>query len=165
MVKNLGELVQAAARFKPERVAAATGVPAETIARLAREIASAPTAAIYGRTGTCTQRFGTATSWLIDALNIITGNLDREGGTLFTRGAALGVLFEHNCRDGVFPVGRWHSRVKGLPEVMGMFPSAALADEILMPGDGQVRGFVTIAGNIVLSHPNGPKLQRAFEQL
>lgn len=165
MTKNPAALVDAASRFPPGRVAGVTGVSEDTIIRLAREMAAAPSAAIYGRTGTCTQRFGTVTSWLIDALNIITGNLDRKGGNLFARSVALGMLFENNCRDGVFPVGRWHTRASGLPEVMGMFPSAALAEEMLTPGDGQMRGLITIAGNIALSHPNGARLERGFEGL
>lgn len=165
-VKNLDELVRIAGHFPAERVASVTSVPADTIRRLARELAAAPTAAIYGRTGTCTQRFGTVTSWLIDALNTITGNMDREGGNLFTGGGIpLGLLFEDEYKDGVFPVGRWHSRVKKLPEAVGMLPTAALADEMLVPGEGQVRGFVTQAGNVALSNPNGAKLQRAFEGL
>lgn len=165
-VKNLDELLRIAARFPADRVAAVTSIPAATIRNLAREFAAAPTAAIYGRTGTCTQRFGTITSWLIDALNTITGNLDRPGGNLFSGGGIpLGVLWEDNCKDGVFPVGRWYSRVKQLPEAIGMLPCAALADEMLVPGDGQVRGFVTQAGNVVLSNPNARKLQRAFEGL
>ncbi|HET8611377.1 MAG TPA: molybdopterin-dependent oxidoreductase [Sphingomonas sp.] len=165
-VKNLDELLRMAARFPADRAAAVTSIPAETIRRLARELAAAPTAAIYGRTGTCTQRFGTITSWLIDALNIITGNLDRAGGNLFSGGGIpMGVLFEDNYKDGVFPVGRWHSRVKGLPEAIGMLPTAALADEMLEPGEGQVRGFVTQAGNVILSNPNAGKLQRALDGL
>jgi anaerobic selenocysteine-containing dehydrogenase len=166
MTKNLDEVVRLAAQFPPERVAAATSVPAQTIVRLAREFAAASTAAMYGRTGTCTQRFGTATSWLIDVLNTITGNLDREGGNLFTGGGIpMGMLFEDNYKNGAFPIGRWHSRVNKLPEAIGMLPTAALADEMLTPGEGQVRGFITQAGNIVLSNPNAAKLQRAFEGL
>lgn len=166
IVKHLDELVAHAVQFPPERVAAATSVSAETIARLARELATAPTGAIFGRTGTCTQRFGTATSWLIDVLNTITGNMDRAGGNLFTGGGIpLGVLFEDNCKDGVFPVGRWHSRVDHLPEAIGMLPTAALANEMLSPGEGQVRGLITQAGNIMLSNPNLAKLQRAFSGL
>jgi len=165
-VKNLDTLVRLARRFPADRVAAVTAVPADTIRRLARELAAAPTAAIYGRTGTCTQRFGTLTSWLIDALNTITGNMDRAGGNLFSGGGIpMGVLFEDNCKDGVFPVGRWHSRVNRLPEAIGMLPTAALADEMLVPGEGQVRGFVTQAGNVVLSNPNAAKLQRALSGL
>jgi len=165
-VKGLDELVRLASRFPADRVAGITAVPAETIRRLARDLAAAPSAAIYGRTGTCTQRFGTITSWLIDALNTISGNMDREGGNLFSGGGIpMGVLFEDNCKDGVFPVGRWHSRVKKLPEAIGMLPTAALADEMLVPGEGRVRGFVTQAGNVALSNPNAAKLRQAFDSL
>lgn len=165
--KNLDRLIAAAKAYPPERSAAITGIPVDTIYRLARELAAAPAAAIYGRTGTCTQRFGTVTSWLIDALNIVSGNLDRVGGNLFSGGGIpMGVLWEDNCTpDGVFPVGRWRSRVNKLPEAMGMLPCAALADEMLTPGPGQVRGLVTQAGNIILSNPNAAKLQRAFDGL
>lgn len=166
MTKGLDEVLGIARDYPPLRVEAATGIPAATIERLATELAKAPTAAIYGRTGTCTQRFGSITSWLIDVLNTITGNMDRVGGNLFTGGGIpLGVLWEDNCKDGVFPHGRWHSRVKKLPETVGMLPTAALADEMLVPGEGQVRALVTQAGNIVLSNPNAAKLQRAFDGL
>lgn len=165
-VKNLDVLVDFVANFPPERASPACGVPVATIERLAREFAVARTGAIYGRTGTCTQRFGTATSWLIDALNTITGNLDRAGGSQFAGGGIpLGMLFEDNVKDGVFPVGRWHSRVGGLPEAIGMLPTAALADEMLVPGEGQVRGLVTQAGNLMLSNPNAAKLTQALEGL
>lgn len=165
-VKNLDQLLDIAAHYPPERVATVTSIPVATIEQLARDFAAAPTAAIHGRTGTCTQRFGTLTSWLIDVLNTISGNMDRAGGNLFTGGGIpLGVLFEDNCRDGVFPVGRWHSRVNRLPEAIGMLPTAALADEILTPGEGQVRALVTQAGNIALSNPNAAKLDRAFRSL
>lgn len=166
IVKGLDKVLAIARDFPPERVAAATGIAPAVIERLAVELARADGAAIYGRTGTCTQRFGSLSSWLIDVLNTITGNLDRIGGNLFTGGGIpLGVLFEDNCKDGVFPSGRWHSRVNGLPETVGMLPTAALADEMLVPGDGQVRGFVTQAGNVMLSNPNAAKLARAFEGL
>ena len=167
MTKNLDEVVRLAAQFPPERVAAATSVPAETIVRLAREFAAAPTAAMYGRTGTCTQRFGTATSWLIDVL-------ERQSREISTARAAplyRRRVFRWECcsktnyKNGAFPVGRWHSRVNKLPEAIGMLPTAALADEMLTPGEGQVRGFITQAGNIALSNPNAAKLQRAFEGL
>ncbi|MDB5702301.1 MAG: anaerobic dehydrogenase [Sphingomonadales bacterium] len=166
LVKNLDTLLAIATDFPPERVAAGCGISADIIESLARDLANAPSGAIYGRTGTCTQRFGTATSWLIDVLNTITGNLDRAGGNLFSGGGIpMGMLFEDNCKDGVFPVGRWHSRVGHLPEAIGMLPTAALADEILVPGEGQVRGLITQAGNLMLSNPNSSKLARAFEGL
>jgi anaerobic selenocysteine-containing dehydrogenase len=164
--RGLDQVLALAAQFPPERIAAITGIPQESIIQLAGDFARAPAAAMYGRTGTCTQRFGSITSWLIDVLNIVSGNLDRVGGNLFSGGGIpMPLLFNDNCKDGVVPIGRWHSRVNKLPEAFGMLPTAALADEILSPGDGQVRGFVTQAGNLMLSNPNGGKLQRAFESL
>lgn len=166
LVKNYAELQRLANRYPPERVQGVTGVPADTIRRLAWEMARAPTAAMHGRTGTCTQRFGTVTGWLIDALNILTGNLDRRGGSMFAAyGAVTPVLGNVKWENGIPPIGRWHARVSGLPESCGMLPTAALADEILTPGEGQVRGFVTQAGNPLLSNPHGARLAEAFDSL
>ncbi|MET0660778.1 MAG: molybdopterin-dependent oxidoreductase [Steroidobacteraceae bacterium] len=166
VVKRLDELRAAAAKFPPERAASITGIDAAVIRRLARELAAAPSAAIHGRTGTCTQRFGSVAGWLIDAVNILTGNLDRAGGMLFSGGGIpTPILFNDSYVGDVPPMGRWHSRVRKLPETVGMLPTAALADEILTPGPGQVRGFITQAGNIVLSNPNGGRLAQAFESL
>ncbi|MFF5083563.1 molybdopterin-dependent oxidoreductase [Actinoplanes sp. NPDC000266] len=149
--------------FPPEAVAAACGVPADRIVRLARELAAAPSAAVYGRIGTCTVEFGTLTSWLIDVVNVLTGNLDKPGGVMFP----LAAHTRKQSRPGGkgFRVGRWHSRVRGLPEVKGELPVAALADEIETPGEGQVRAFVTVAGNPVLSTPNSGRLDRALSGL
>jgi anaerobic selenocysteine-containing dehydrogenase len=166
LVRNLDTLEREARAWPPERVAAITGIDADTIRRIAREMADAPTAAMHGRTGTCTQRFGTITGWLIDALNAVTGNLDIPGGSMFAAyGIPTPILFNAKWEDGKPPVGRWHSRATGLPEALGMLPTAALADEILTSGEGQVRGFVTQAGNVLLSNPNGAKLAEAFGSL
>jgi anaerobic selenocysteine-containing dehydrogenase len=165
-LKHLQELSDLASEFPPERAAAITGLSAGTIRTLARELAASSAGVVYGRTGTCTQRFGTIASWLIDVLNILTGNLDRAGGAMFTGGGVpLPLLFNETFNQGVPPIGRWHSRVGKLPESIGMLPTAALADEILVPGEGQVKALVTQAGNIALSNPNGAKLARAFESL
>src|SRR5213078_3140112 len=126
--------------FGPEAVADACGLSAGEIRRMARELAAAPSAAVYGRIGTCTQEFGTLASWLVDVLNIATGNLDRPGGAMFTRAAA-------GARNTSGPagrgrgvrIGRWRSRVRDLPEAFGELPVAGLADEIETPGEGQVR--------------------------
>ncbi|MEU8895059.1 molybdopterin-dependent oxidoreductase [Nocardia sp. NPDC048505] len=159
-VEGLDELRTAALKFTPEAVAARTGVPAATIARLARELAAAPTAAVYARIGTCTAEFGTVTQWLVDAINVLTGNLDAPGGVMFPEAAAGGIP-----RTKPFRLGRWASRVRGLPEAMGELPVATLADEIQTPGTGQVRALVTVAGNPVLSAPSGPRLDDAFARL
>jgi anaerobic selenocysteine-containing dehydrogenase len=146
--------------FPPERVAEACGVPAEEIRRLARELAVAPSAAVYGRIGTCHSEFGTLASWLIDVVNILTGNLDRPGGAMFP----LAPHRRPSSRRG-FQIGRWHSRVRGLPEVNGELPVATLADEIAAPGPGQVRALVTVAGNPVLTAPGGERLGEALTGL
>jgi anaerobic selenocysteine-containing dehydrogenase len=159
---GLDELAGIAARFPPERVSAATGIAAGEIRRLARELAEAPAAAPYGRVGACTQRFGGLTTWLLDALAIATGNLDREGGLLFARPAfdlvALG------SRLGIEPaeIGRHRTRVRALPSFGGQLPAIALAEEIDTPGRGQLRALLTIAGNPVLSLPDGGRLERAL---
>lgn len=154
-----------AARFPPERVSAATGIDAQTIRRLARGLASAERAVVYARMGASTQAFGTLCQWLTNVLDIVTGNLDRAGGAMFTR-PAVDVLRAPKG-FGVSPgsYGRWKSRVRGLPEFGGELPVATLAEEILTEGEGPVRGLLTLAGNPVLSTPNGRALDRALASL
>jgi anaerobic selenocysteine-containing dehydrogenase len=157
------EDVQAVARdFSPESVAAQCGIAAADIRRLARDLAAAPTAAVYGRTGTCTQRFGTVSSWLIDVLNTLTGNLDRPGGAMFASPAAD--LRMVAAQRGA-ALGRWHSRVRGAPEVLGELPLACLAEEIDTPGTGQVKALITVAGNPARSAPDSARLTAALDQL
>ena len=159
-VEDIRRLV---APLSPERLAARCGVPAADVRRLARELAAAPTAAVYARIGTTTVEFGTVTTWLVDVVNALTGNLDRPGGVLFP-------LAPHQVADGApggrgFTTGRWTSRVRGWPEVGGEFPVATLADEILTPGDGQIRALITLAGNPVLSTPHSARLDEAIASL
>lgn len=149
-----------AADFPPERAAAVTGIGAEEIRGLARAFAAAPSAVCYGRCGVSTQEFGGLAHWLINLLNLVTGNLDRPGGAMFTT-PAVDVL----KRTGRGSHGRFRSRVRGLPEFGGELPVATLAEEILTPGPGQVRALVTSAGNPVLSTPNGAQLDRALAGL
>ncbi|MGN9785002.1 molybdopterin-dependent oxidoreductase [Nonomuraea sp. ZG12] len=159
-VNGLDQVREAAKHFPPDVVARRTGVPAEVIVRLARELAGARTAAVYARIGTCTTEFGTLAQWLVDVLNVLTGNLDRPGGAMFAKPAT-----ESGGRRRPYTVGRWKSRVRGLPEANGELPVATLADEIETPGDGQIRFMVTVAGNPVLSAPHGDRLDRAFAGL
>ncbi|HEX2574687.1 MAG TPA: molybdopterin-dependent oxidoreductase [Polyangia bacterium] len=163
---GLEALLTALSPFPPERVAAAAGVSPDVIRELARDLAGAERAAVYGRIGTTTQRFGTTASWLVDVLNILTGNLDRPGGAMFPRAPA----FASNTMGGGgrgrgIVTGRWRSRVRGAPEVMGELPAVCLAEEIETPGPGQVRALFTVAGNPVLSAPNGARLDRALARL
>ncbi|MEU4709132.1 molybdopterin oxidoreductase family protein [Nocardia salmonicida] len=159
-VAGLDELRAAALEFAPEAVAERTGIPADTIRTLTRELAAAPTSAVYARIGTCTAEFGTLTQWLVDAVNALTGNLDAPGGAMFADAAAGGVE-----RSRPFRLGRWTSRVRELPESMGELPVATLADEIETPGEGQIKALVTVAGNPVLSAPSGARLDKGLAGL
>ncbi len=152
------------APFPPERVADACGLEAATIRQLARDLAAAPRAVVYGRIGTCTQRFGTVNSWLVDALNAITGNLDREGGAMFPKAPAFAVNTLPGPSKGV-RTGRRTSRVSGAPEVYGELPITLLAEEIETPGEGRVRALISVAANPCLSAPGGERLDRALASL
>jgi len=161
---GLDELRTTVAAFTPERAASHTLIDAADIRDLARRFAKSDSAVCYGRMGVSTQAFGALCQWLIQALNIVTGNLDRAGGAMFTRPAfdALGLPSAMGQR-GSFD--RRRTRVRGLPEFGGEFPVAALAEEILTPGDGQIKALVTAAGNPVLSTPNGRQLDEALAKL
>jgi anaerobic selenocysteine-containing dehydrogenase len=163
---GVDEAIAALATFTPEAVADATGIDAATIRRLARDLAAAPTAAVYGRMGTTTAEFGTLASWLVDVANALSGNLDRPGGAMFTRPAAGSPTTRGapGVGRGV-RLGRRHSRVRGLAESLGELPAACMAEEIDTPGEGQVRALVTVAGNPVLSTPNSERLDAALASL
>jgi anaerobic selenocysteine-containing dehydrogenase len=162
-LNGVEDVLALARDFAPGPVADVTGIPASTIERVARDLAGAPRAAVYGRIGTCTQEFGTLASWLVDVLNALTGNLDREGGAMFARAAAGAAnTMGPSGRGRGLRSGRWRSRVRGAPEVFGELPVACLAEEIETPGEGQVRALITVAGNPVLSTPDGARLDRAL---
>ncbi|MET9767746.1 molybdopterin-dependent oxidoreductase [Streptomyces sp. NPDC006415] len=165
---GIDELAAALTDFTPDAVAAACDVDAATITAIARELAAAPTAAVYGRIGSCTVEHGTLASWLVDVLNILTGNLDRPGGALFPLSATARAprAAEPGTRSAVpgkgFALGRWSSRVSGHPEAKGELPIAALAEEIDTPGEGRIRALVVVAANPVLSAPDGDRLDAAL---
>ncbi|MEU2390109.1 molybdopterin-dependent oxidoreductase [Streptomyces sp. NPDC007369] len=161
---GLGELSDALGSFTPEAVAPACDLTATKIRTLARDLAAAPTAAVYGRIGSCTVAYGTLASWLVDVLNILTGNLDRPGGALFPLPAAGPRPRPAGPGKG-FGVGRWRSRVSGHPEAKSELPIAALAEEIETPGEGRIRAVVAIAANPVLSAPDGRRLDAALAGL
>ena len=165
-LNGLDEFAAAIAPFTPESVVAATGVSAEAIRTLARELAAATTASVYGRIGTTTTEFGSTATWLIDALNILTGNLDRPGGAMFAMPVAGGATTRGKRGSGRgFAIGRGQTRVSGHPEVMGEYPVGALAEEITTPGDGQLRAMITVGGNPLRSNPNSELLAEAFDDL
>jgi anaerobic selenocysteine-containing dehydrogenase len=160
-IRGLDAALDSIAHMTAEAAAPITGIDADAIRRIAREFAAAPSAVCYGRVGSTLQAFGTLNAWLIQLVNLVTGNLDREGGALVTQ--PLIPITGPNTRAGGY--ARWRSRVSGLPESGGELPVAALAEEILTEGAGQIRGLVTICGNPVLSTPDGRKLDEALESL
>jgi len=158
------ELIRdAASRWTPEEAADRTGIAADGIRALARDLARAPSAAVYGRTGSCLGTFGTLVNFLIDTLNLVTGNLDRPGGAVFSRppvdfaGIAL--------RTGAASYDTYRSRTGDLPEVVGHLPASLIAQEIDTPGQGQLRALVVSAGNPVLTVPGGDRLSPALRRL
>lgn len=162
--KSVETVASLVTEFPPERVAEITGIESDQIRALAREFAAAESAVCYGRIGLSTQEFGGVCQWLINVLNIVTGNIDRPGGAMFTLPAFDPVSApESLAARGSF--ARFHSRVRKLPEFSGELPVVALAEEILTEGDGQVKSLVTLAGNPVLSTPNGRELDRALASL
>jgi anaerobic selenocysteine-containing dehydrogenase len=165
-VAGVEVLERAVAAFSPEQVSSRCGIPTETIRRLARSLAAAKRAVVYGRVGTCTQEYGTLCNWLVDVLNILTGHFDEPGGAMFPRAAALqaNTMGKPGSGKGVV-TGRRKSRVSGAPEVLGEFPMSCLAEEIQTPGEGQVKALITVSSNPALSSPNGERLAAAMEQL
>lgn len=151
--------------FTPQAAASLTGIAADTIIGLARDFAKANKAVCYGRMGICTQEYGGASAWLINVINVVTGNLDKVGGALFNHPAVdlVGLSSSMAAARGSF--NRYQSRVRGLPEFNGELPVAVLAEEILTEGKGQIKAMFTHAGNPVLSTPNGKQLDQALASL
>ena len=163
---NLDDLPTLLQPFTPEAVEPICGIEAAQIRSLATELAEAETAAVYGRIGTCTQEFGTLASWLVDIVNLLSGNLDKVGGAMFSMGAVGQPSTKGKPGSGRgFRMGRVTSRVGNHPESLGEFSVAALPEEIETEGPGQVRALVTVAGNPVSSNPNSGRLDAALATL
>ncbi|UCC15045.1 MAG: molybdopterin-dependent oxidoreductase [Gammaproteobacteria bacterium] len=158
--EGLDQLPGVLRRFAPENVAGALGMDAQQIRALARDFATARSAVAYGRMGVSVQEFGGLCQWLVNVMNIVTGNFDRVGGAMFTKPAVD--LMKFQGRGGY---DRFRSSVRGLPEFGGELPSATMAEEILADRGGRIRGMLTVAGNPVLSTPNGRQLDRALASL
>jgi len=157
---NLHAIKEMIVPYSADKVASLTGINATEIKKLAKDFCGAQTAVCYGRMGVSVQKFGTICQWLINVLNIITGNFDSPGGHMFPKPAV-------NVRRGRLRKfePRWYSRVSNRPEILGELPTSILAEEITREGEGKIRGMVVSAGNPVISAPNGKKLAVAFAQL
>lgn len=147
--------------YTPELVADVTGIPAETITQIAQDFMNAESAVCYGRVGVSMQSFGGVCNWLVNVLNIITGNMDSVGGAMFTTPAfdVVGITTATGQKGNY---DRFRSRVRNAPAFGGELPVSVLGEEILTEGEGQIKAMVTMAGNPVLSTPNGGQLDEAF---
>jgi len=148
--------------FDLEQIAVATGIAAADIERIAVEFASAKSAVCYGRTGLSMQEFGGLCNWLMQVLNVVTGNMDEPGGMMFPK-TAIDTFSVLESVKGNY--GRYHSRVSGRPEFADELPVSVLAEEMLTPGKGRIRGLIAIAGTPALAMPNGKLLEEALDQL
>lgn len=160
LAKGLLDVEKYVEAYQPEKVEKLVGIAASDIHRMVKEFAQAESASCYGRMGASVQRFGTLTQYLIMLFNMLTGNLDKKGGMMFTQPAA-----DYLPHSGRGSIAKGKTRVRGLPSFGGEYPVSALAEEILTPGEGQIKGMILGAGNPVLTTPNGPQLDKAFEQL
>ncbi len=164
---GLDTLRHVTAAWPPSRVSAVTGIDADRIRQLARELAGTQRSVVYGRIGLCNQEFGSLASWLVDVINILTGHFDTPGGAMFPKPAAWSITTQPlpGLEDGAPEFGRWHTRVRGAKEVLGQAPVSCLAEDIATPGEGQFKALITIAGNPVLSTPGGHRLDQALPLL
>lgn len=177
---DLAALRQAVRPFSAEAVAAVTGIDAATTRRIAHELAQAAAPVVYGRMGTTTTglatgagavvSLGAVASWLVDVVNILVGALDRPGGAMWPLPPAGGPTTEGTpgVGRGTRIPGSRRTRVRGLPSAFGEFPVAALAEEIDTPDPAtgeRVRALITVAGNPVVSTPDGGRLARALPRL
>ncbi len=161
--RGIGALRAAAADWPPERAQEWSGVPADDVRALARAFAAAPSATAYGRTGACLGRHATLVNVLLDALNVVTGNLDRPGGSVFGRPPIDFTALA--SRLGLATFDTYRSRVGGFPEVLGQLPAPIMAAEIETPGPGQLRALFVSAGNLLLSVPGSDGFERALDRL
>jgi len=163
-VSGVAEVQEIASHYSAEAVATQCGISAETTRRIARELAAAPTAAVYGRMGAHTVEFGTIASWATDVLNVLTGNLDKPGGIMFNCSPTQNLSPSEPGGRG-FKLGRWTGRASGRPEAKGELPCATLAEEITTPGDDAIKGLFVLACNPVRSFPNSDRINEALQQL
>jgi anaerobic selenocysteine-containing dehydrogenase len=163
-LNGLDDAVAAVSHLTPDAVSGRTGIAAETIRRIARELAGADSAAVYGRVGVHTVVGGTVASWATDVLNTVTGNLDRPGGAMWSLPAHARPTPPGGGGRG-YRIGRWASRVSQRPEANGELPVGILAEEIETDGPDRIRALITIGGNPVLSTPHSDRLDAALSHL
>ena len=163
-LKGLEEIKEIVKEYSPKKTALLIGIDSLEIQKIAKDFMNSKTAVCYGRMGVSTQEYGGICQWLINVLNIVTNNMDKVGGAMFTK-PAIDLVYMTGIQGKVGNFDRYRSRVHNLPEYSGELPVATLADEILTEGEGQIKMFICTAGNPVLSAPNGKKMEKALEKL
>ena len=163
-LKGLNEIKEIVKKYPPQKTASIIGIDDFEIQKIAKDFINSETAVCYGRMGVSTQEFGGICQWLINVINIVTNNMDKVGGAMFTK-PAIDLVFMTGMQGKVGNFDRYRSRVHDLPEYSGELPVATLADEMLVKGEGQIKMLICTAGNPVLSTPNGKKLEKALEEL
>ena len=163
-LKGLEEIKEIVKEYSPKKTALLIGIDSLEIQKIAKDFMNSKTAVCYGRMGVSTQEYGGICQWLINVLNIVTNNMDKVGGAMFTK-PAIDLVYMTGIQGKVGNFDRYRSRVHNLPEYSGELPVATLADEILTEGEGQIKMFICTAGNPILSSPNGKKLEKALEKL
>jgi anaerobic selenocysteine-containing dehydrogenase len=163
-LKGLEEIKEIIKQYPPQKTASIIGIDSLEIQKIAKNFMNSKTAVCYGRMGVSTQEFGGICQWLINVINIVTNNMDKAGGAMFTK-AAIDLVFMTGMKGKVGNFDRYRSRVHDLPEYSGELPVATLADEMIVEGEGQIKMLICTAGNPVLSTPNGKKLEKALEGL
>ena len=160
-LKGLEEIKEIVKEYSPKKTAPLIGIDSLEIQKIAKDFMNSKTAVCYGRMGVSTQEYGGICQWLINVLNIVTNNMDKVGGAMFTK-PAIDLVYMTGIQGKVGNFDRYRSRVHNLPEYSGELPVATLADEILTEGEGQIKMFICTAGNPVLSAPNGKKMEKPF---
>ena len=163
-LKGIEEIKEIVKEYSPKKTALLIGIDSLEIQKIAKDFMNSKTAVCYGRMGVSTQEYGGICQWLINVLNIVTNNMDKVGGAMFTK-PAIDLVYMTGIQGKVGNFDRYRSRVHNLPEYSGELPVATLADEILTEGEGQIKMFICTAGNPVLSAPNGKKMEKALEKL
>lgn len=163
-LKGLEEIKEIVKEYSTKKTALLIGIDSLEIQKIAKDFMNSKTAVCYGRMGVSTQEYGGICQWLINVLNIVTNNMDKVGGAMFTK-PAIDLVYMTGIQGKVGNFDRYRSRVHNLPEYSGELPVATLADEILTEGEGQIKMFICTAGNPVLSAPNGKKMEKALEKL
>jgi len=161
-MRGFDELKQTVSPWTGERQAPVTGISAGVFDDLLQSYLQANGAALYMSTGVNQGRSGSLCYWLLQAINLVSGNLDSRGGTLMGKG-----IFD--MPKEVNDAGQYvrkSLRADGLPVVIDNHPSNMLVDDIINSGDDGLRALIVEASNPLLACGNpGGRMEQGLEAL